>query len=197
MDEIENLRLLEQKKYESIYIDQNNHYKINNDRRGYGRGNHGANMVSYVLNKQPHSVLDIGCGYGNFCDQIQKGGIIDVYGMDIASVKTGNVIDNKNIKFLTGEAHSLPFDDNSIDIITSFDVLEHCLEPDIDVIVKEIHRVVKNECIFSITYRQSGENMENGLVVHMTVKPESWWIDKLNNYFLVKKENKYLMCFKK
>ena len=168
---IEESRKLERDKYESIYVDKDQHYRKRNDSRGYGRGNHGKNIMSYILRIKPTSVLDIGCGFGNFCDSIQKSGVEKVYGMDIASVKTGNIINNLNIQFIDGEAHHLPFEDNSIDIITSFDCLEHCLEHDIDVIFAEMYRVVKNRCVFSIAYRQSGEDT-NGVILHMTVKPE-------------------------
>lgn len=193
---LENLRKLEREKYESIYIDADSHYRRNNDSKGYGRGNHGENITEYILNLKPNSVLDIGCGFGVFCNSIEKRGIKTVYGMDIASVKTGNVIDNKNIKFISGEAHSLPFEDKSIDIITSFDVLEHCLEQDIDLIFSEIHRVVKNKAVFSIMYRQSHENTK-GVILHMTVQPETWWLEKLNKYFTVGKNGRFLICTKK
>jgi ubiquinone/menaquinone biosynthesis C-methylase UbiE len=193
---IEESRKLERDKYESIYVDKDQHYRKKNDSRGYGRENHGKNIMSYILRIKPTSVLDIGCGFGNFCDSIEKSGVEKVYGMDIASVKTGNVIDNPNIKFIDGEAHQLPFEDNSIDIITSFDCLEHCLENDIDVIFAEMNRVVKNRCVFSIAYRQSGEDT-NGVILHMTVKPESWWIEKLNKLFTVEKSGGYLICIKR
>lgn len=193
---IETLRQKEREKYQDIYIDANNHYKRKNDKRGYGRGNHGEGITTYILNLKPKSVLDIGCGFGYFCDNIQKSGVEKVYGMDIASVKTGNVINNPNIKFISGEAHSLPFENNSIEVITSFDCLEHCLENDIDTIFSEIHRVVNHAAVFSIAYKESGEDT-NGVILHMTVKPESWWIEKLNKLFVVKKSDKYLICIKR
>lgn len=192
---INDKRKLERDKYENIYLDVDNHYKNHNDLRGYGRGNHGKNIIPFIQRLNPTSLLDIGCGYGNFCDEMQKSGVENVYGMDIASVKTGNIIKNDQIKFIHGEAHSLPFEDNSIDIITSFDVLEHCLRDDIDIIFSEINRVVKYKTIFSIAYKQSGENTK-GVILHMTVEPESWWIEKLKKYFFIEKNNKYLICTK-
>lgn len=193
---IEDLRQKERDKYESIYIDSDGFYKKNNDKRGYGRGNHGHSILTHILTLKPNSILDIGCGFGNFCNNAQQSGIEKVYGVDIASVKTGNVINNPNIKFISGEAHSLPFENNSIDVITSFDCLEHCLEDDIDTIFSEVYRVVKNAAVFSIAYKQSRENT-NGLVMHMTVKPESWWIEKLNKLFVVEKSGAYLICIKR
>lgn len=198
---IDDSRKLERDKYESIYVDKNQHYRKKNDARGYGRCNHGSNIIPYILSIKPASILDIGCGFGNFCDDVQKAGVEKVYGLDIASVKTGNVINNPNIQFIDGETHHLPFEDNSIDIITSFgciegDCLEHCLENDIDIIFSEMHRVVKNRCVFSIAYRQSREDAA-GVILHMTVKPENWWIEKLNKLFTVEKSDVYLICIKR
>jgi hypothetical protein len=50
--------------------------------------------------------------------------------------------------------------------------------------------------VFSIAYRQSGEDT-NGVILHMTVKPESWWIEKLNKLFTVEKSGGYLICIKR
>ena len=190
------LRNQEREKYESIYVDKNNHYKSKNDIRGYGRRNHGKKITPYIISLKPSSLLDIGCGFGDFCNDIQKLGVEKVYGLDIASVKTGNIINNNNITFVSGEAHSLPFENKSIDIITSFDVMEHCLEEDIDIIFSEINRVVKNIVVLSIAYEHSGENT-NGVILHMTVKPKNWWIEKLNKLFNVEYMDKYLICHKR
>jgi ubiquinone/menaquinone biosynthesis C-methylase UbiE len=193
---LEDLRQKEREKYESIYLDKDQYYRKRNEARGYGRNNHGKYKFPYVLNLKPTSVLDIGCGFGNFCNDLQTSGIENVYGMDIASVKTGNVINNPKIQFIDGESHHIPFEDSTIDIITSFDCLEHCLENDIDVIFTEMNRVVKNRCVFSIAYRQSGEDTQ-GVILHMTVKPKSWWIEKLNKLFVVEKSDNYLICIKR
>lgn len=193
---IEESRKLERDKYESIYVDKDQHYRKRNDSRGYGRGHFGKNIIPHILSLKPTSVLDVGYGFGYFCNDLQTSGIEKVYGMDIASVKTGNVINNPNIQFIDGASHHIPFEDNSIDIITSFDCLEHCLENDIDVIFSEMNRVVKNRCVFSIAYKQSGEDTK-GVILHMTVKPESWWIEKLNKLFTIEKSGGYLICIKR
>ena len=193
---ISELRQIECNKYESIYIDRNGHYRSNNDMRGYGRNNHGKQMIPYIIELNPASLLDIGCGFGVFCNEIQKSGIEKVYGLDIASVKTGNIINNSNITFISGEAHSLPFANNSIDIVTSFDVMEHCLENDIDIIFSEINRVVKDRVILSIAYRQSKEDTD-GIILHMTVRLKDWWVEKLNKLFNVEYMDKYLICHKR
>jgi ubiquinone/menaquinone biosynthesis C-methylase UbiE len=195
IDDIEELRKQECEKYTNLYMDKDNFYKNTYDHRGYGRGNWGGEISDLILNLSADSILDIGCGYGYFCSTIKSRGIKNVYGLDIASVKTNNIIDDKSITFINGVAHSLPFKDNEIDIITSFDVLEHCLRSDIDLIFNEMYRVCKIGCIFTISYRPSQE-LYKKLPLHMTVEPEIWWIEKLSELFSVEGTGRYLICFK-
>ena len=50
-------------------------------------------------------------------------------------------------------------------------------------IVDEFYRVAEKGLILRISYRQANERTLNGEVLHMTVKPESWWIDKFSKKF--------------
>ena len=52
---IEESRKLERDKYESIYVDKDQHYRKRNDSRGYGRGNHGKNIRNH---KTSHEILE-------------------------------------------------------------------------------------------------------------------------------------------
>lgn len=166
---------------------------------GYGRICWGENMLETLKIWNIASLLDVGCGYGNFCDAAALF-VPSVFGLDIASVATGNVIDNPEITYLDGEAKQLPFPDNAVEWITSFDCLEHCLERDIDEILKEFDRVAAKGFVLSISYEPCEMD---GMPLHMTVKPESWWIDKLSKYGQVSQEGKapitgapYLICRK-
>ncbi len=166
---------------------------------GYGRICWGENMLETLKGWKVSSLLDVGCGHGNFCDAATLF-VQQVYGLDIASVATGNVIDNPEITYLDGEAKALPLPDNAVEWITSFDCLEHCLEHDIDKILKEFNRVARNGFVLSISYEPCEAD---GMPLHMTVKPEAWWFDKLSRYGQVTKEGNapitgapYLICRK-
>lgn len=166
---------------------------------GYGRICWGENMLEALKGWNIASLLDVGCGYGNFCDAAALF-VPSVFGLDIASVATGNVIHNPEITYLDGEAKELPLPDNAVEWITSFDCLEHCLEQDIDEILREFNRVAIKGFVLSISYAPCEMD---GMPLHMTVKPEAWWIDKLNKYGQVSKEGKapitgasYLICRK-
>lgn len=166
---------------------------------GYGRICWGENMLETLKAWNITSLLDVGCGYGNFCDAAALF-VPRVYGLDIASVAAGEVIDNPEITYLDGEAKDLPLPDKAVEWITSFDCLEHCLEADVDEILKEFDRVASKGFVLSISYEPCEMN---GMPLHMTVKPESWWIGKLSKYGAVSKEGQapitgapYLICRK-
>jgi SAM-dependent methyltransferase len=166
---------------------------------GYGRLCWGENMLETLKGWNISSLLDVGCGYGNFCDAAALF-VPRVYGLDIASVATGNVIDNPEVTYLDGEAKHLPLPDNAVQWITSFDCLEHCLERDIDNILQEFNRVACKGFILSISYEPCEMD---GMPLHMTVKPEAWWIKKLRKYGQVSKTGQapitgapYLICRK-
>lgn len=167
----------ERRKYLELYVESEK-YKKERDSRGYGRGNHGKEIIGFIKDLNIESLLDVGCGFGNFCNDVSDF-IPEVYGADIASVCSGNTIKNPKIKFIDSDALNINLPDNSVDIITSFDCLEHCLEDDIVPIMENFKRIAKKGFAFSIAYRQAGERSNHGEFLHMTVKPEDWWIEKI------------------
>lgn len=179
-----------------IYQTQNVRGKLGG---GYGRICWGEGMLELLKRWCVRSLLDVGCGYGNFCNAATLFAE-RVYGLDIASVATGQVIDNPHITFFDGQAKSLPLEDGAVEWITSFDCLEHCLEGDIDDILNEFARVAKNGFALSISYEPCDFQ---GVDLHMTVRPESWWMRKLSRFGTVTKEGRvpitgvpYLICRK-
>jgi ubiquinone/menaquinone biosynthesis C-methylase UbiE len=109
--------------------------------------------------------------------------IENVYGADIASISTGKYIKNDKITWLDCMAHDISLKDATVEYITSFDCLEHCLPEDIDLIVNEFYRVCSKGLLLKIAYRQANERSFKGEVLHMTVQPENWWIEKFSQRF--------------
>lgn len=196
--------MLEKEKYINIYSGElANFYKKNDDDGikdgGYGRRCWGENIIPHIRQLAPQSLVDIGCGYGVFLDKVSDF-IPEIWGIDIASVETGNTIKNPKIKFISGEAKSIPLDNQSVDWVTSFDCIEHCLPEDIDTIFNEFNRVARKGFILSISY---DECRYQGIEFHMTVKSENWWIDKIKKYGKIIKmgsvpilETPYILCYK-
>ena len=161
----------------------------------YAHKNWGSGIYDYIIEANPNSILDVGCGMGVFVNEMDNQlKIPNVYGLDIASVKTGKYHKNDNVTWIDSMAHDIPLEDGSVEYITSFDCLEHCLPEDIDTVVDEFDRVCSKGLFLSIAYRQAAEKTMDGEIMHMTVKPETWWIEKFSKKFkLVKVYNAYLI----
>lgn len=152
--------------------------------KGYGGYNHAKHYyrnISDILSNYS-SVADIGCGDGKFTQWIKeqyKDYI--VYGIDPAFIDEGFV---NGVEYKTGCTFNIPLDDNSVDVLTAFDVLEHIHPTAIDESLKEINRVCKHVFMGTIASHSCkqihcGEMME----LHPTQKSIDWWIDKIKQYF--------------
>jgi ubiquinone/menaquinone biosynthesis C-methylase UbiE len=150
----------------------------------YGHNNWGKGCYDYISDIKPNSILDVGCGKGVFVNDMQQlFHIPEVYGLDIASIRTGKNIQNDKITWIDSQAHDIPLPDSSVEYITSFDCLEHVLTEDVITIVNEFYRVCTKGLILRITYHQARERTYENEVLHMTVQPENWWIEMFETKF--------------
>lgn len=182
-DILEQSRRQEQSKYEWI-----NNFKKENPRNGYGSGFHGRKAEELIKSLDLESVIDVGTGCGEFCKMCHDIGIKRIYGVDFAiDPKPTNKADN--IVYIKAFAHSLPFEDKSVDAITSFDMLEHLLEDDVDNVFTEFSRIAKRYFVFTINHNESRSFHKQLGNLHPTVRPRVWWLDKLRAYGDVYAEN--------
>ncbi|MFH1789710.1 MAG: methyltransferase domain-containing protein [bacterium] len=96
---------------------------------------------------QDARVLELGCGAGRFISAVSSHRKdLQCYGCDISesAIQTAKNRNDK-VKFQLC-ASTLPYEDNFFDAVLIFDVLEHVDDPLL--VLKEIHRVVKNRGIF-------------------------------------------------
>ena len=140
---------------------------------GYAKANHGRNAYPIIERLAPDTLLDVGCGGGRFVDWAKTKGI-DAAGMDFAS---GYDVE--------GDILDMPFADNSFDIVTAFDSLEHLLPEDLDRGLSEMNRVAKSLWVISIGYGTGNKKMGDGTVMRLhpifTKKPD-WWIPYFEKY---------------
>jgi ubiquinone/menaquinone biosynthesis C-methylase UbiE len=87
-------------------------------------------------------VLDLGCASGLLLQRIQLSYKARGTGVDVSSnlIEKAKSVNPENT-YLIADASKLPFPDNSFDIVTSFDNLEHIKE--YQEVLKEIVRVLK------------------------------------------------------
>lgn len=98
-------------------------------------------------------VLDAGCGDGVLSRMLAERGAI-VFGTDISepNIERCNQYAKEaglsNMEFAVADSESLPFPDNSFDLVVSSHVLEHL--PDFDKGLTEIMRVTKKRAVVAI-----------------------------------------------
>src|SRR5512134_2203679 len=107
----------------------------------------------------PLSILDIGCGTGNYTDQFQR--ITQerdhcFYGIDRSDGMLSRARQkNRFVVYQVGEAEKIPFQANFFDFVYMTDVIHHITH--INRMFAEIHRVLKSggkACIVTQSHKQ-------------------------------------------
>jgi 2-polyprenyl-6-hydroxyphenyl methylase/3-demethylubiquinone-9 3-methyltransferase len=104
----------------------------------------------YVSDWQGLKALDVGCGGGFSCEFMAQRGVV-VSGIDqsakcIAKAQEHAKISGFDIDYQQGFAESLPYWDNTFDVVTCVDVLEHVAN--VHKTISEIYRILKPKGLF-------------------------------------------------
>mgnify|MGYP003143015467 FL=1 len=97
------------------------------------------------------SLLDVGCGLGNFCRYIKaRNPALDVVGIDYSkfAIKKAKTL-AKNIDYMVADAFHLPFEDNTFDVISVQEIVEHVEKP--KELLLEMKRVLKRKGVLLLT----------------------------------------------
>jgi 2-polyprenyl-3-methyl-5-hydroxy-6-metoxy-1,4-benzoquinol methylase len=96
-------------------------------------------------------VADIACGegYGSFLLSEVAASVTGIDINTIAIEKAKRKYINSNLNYLNGNVNSIPVKDHSIDLIVSFETLEHV--PDHEGMIREFKRVLKQDGILMIS----------------------------------------------
>jgi 2-polyprenyl-3-methyl-5-hydroxy-6-metoxy-1,4-benzoquinol methylase len=84
--------------------------------------------VTVAHYKKGGSILDIGCSSGAFLGTL-KGGSWELYGIEMEASTAEKAKAATGAEVFVGEALDAPFPDESFDVITGFDLLEHVYHP--------------------------------------------------------------------
>lgn len=130
------------------------------------------------------TVLDDCCGSGGKALLLSELGAAKVVGIDIGAkfIDEANAFasskGNNKVEFKVGDAHNLPFEDKSFDLVYSFDAFEHVSMP--DKMLSEAKRVLKpgGKLIMSFTTwgKAKGHHLTDAINVpwaHLLVSEES------------------------
>jgi len=121
---------------------------------GHARIRHWS--LSHISFKQDACILDVGCGGGKAVQELARStSIKKVYGIDYSEemVQLSKKVNNTFIKqgiveILLGSVSSLPFTDNTFDLVTAFEA--YYFWPNLIDDLKEIQRVLKQGGILLI-----------------------------------------------
>lgn len=146
-----------------------------------------ALMTEHYKLKPGDRILDIGCGKGFLLydfTQVVPG--VDITGIDISEYAIKNGKEEIKPFLQTGNAVSLPFEDNCFDLVISLNTLHNLYCYDFVKALKEIERVGKNKYIVVESYRNDQEKvnlMYWVLTGECFFTPEEWeWLFNLASY---------------
>ena len=123
------------------------HEKYSVNRQGYGEW-----IVSHYDIRDGMTVLEIGCGTGNFWigheDMVSRCGRLVLTDLSEGMLETAekNLGKRDNIEYRKADIQSLPFADDSFDVVIANSMLYHV--PDIAMGLKEVRRVLKKGGVF-------------------------------------------------
>lgn len=110
--------------------------------------------------------LDVGCGRGESL-QIACFLGFTVAGCEVVESLCGSAA----VEHIRG-AHDLrTYSDDSVDVVSCLDVMEHILEDDVPGVLREIWRVANHAVLLGISCKAGP--------MHPTIFPPAWWVDQV------------------
>jgi len=105
-------------------------------------------MNKFILQGLTPKALDIGCALGFFIELLKKQGW-EAKGVEFSADAAQYAKKELGLEVDIGSVEEVGFEDNSFDLVTMLDVLEHVLNP--NKILKEINRILKREGLILAT----------------------------------------------
>lgn len=108
------------------------------------------NLVMFLSPKENiQSVLDVGCGDGYLCHLFKEKGVKNISGVDLSETRVKYAKSKfPDIEFRQAEVYRLPFKDNSFELITAVELLEHLEDP--SAAIKELKRVSNKYILITV-----------------------------------------------
>jgi hypothetical protein len=150
----------------------------------------------------PTNMLDVGCARGTFIGYARSIGI-NAVGFDFSewAIEHPHPRCQKEWTRVHDATQTYPYSDNSFDLVTILDFMEHLFEDQVDSVIKEVYRVSNRFAFFLIATIGSGSGVnidihDKGYILkkgekipvelegytaagHVTVCTREWWEDKL------------------
>lgn len=118
--------------------------------------------------------LDVGCGRGEMLDYAESLGF-----MATGTEVVPELITDTRVVF--GEAHKLPFVDGDFDVVGCFDVIEHLLPDDDELLCRELNRVAASHVLITANNESSESHL--GEELHVNKRPYNEWDALFRQWF--------------
>lgn len=134
-----------------------------------------AKTAQHVKQKfNPSTLLDVGCAKGFLVLSLRNLGI-NAIGIDASEYAISSAPEEVKDFVSVGLAESKDVDlfkENSFDIVTAFDILEHLDEKDVPQACKNLLFAADKYIIVCVPTRRVEGDLD---VTHKTIKPREWW----------------------
>jgi len=119
--------------------------------------------------------LDVGCGHGYVAGHLRTKGV-EAFALDIDPT----VLKENSIKgyFIKGDAMHLPIKNYALDLVVTFEVVEHLKNP--DVALREFHRCLKSGGILLLTTPTPKSSAAN-YPGHVSIRSRKAWVKTLES----------------
>ena len=131
-----------------------------------------ANLFPFLKGVNGQSILDLGCGNGTTVRKLAGlvGAEGHVVGLDITPAMIDKAQEKDNpphVRFVVGDIHQLPFEDQSFEVVISNCVINHAADK--EQVYRELYRVLKPKGYFLV-----GDVMSIGeLPAHVVENPDN------------------------
>ena len=145
-------------------------------------------FVDYYDLKDGSKILDVGCAKGFMLYDFKKyNNTFNLHGIDISSYAIKNSIDEVKTNLKVGDAKSLPYDDNTFDLVIAINTIHNLDKNDCAISLKEISRVSKKNAFLTVDAYRNTEEKKRMDAWNLTAKT----IMSVDDWVKFFKENQY------
>jgi len=140
-----------------------------------------AKAVMRTADAKKHTLVDLGFGKGTAMAFFQSSGF-QIEGVDISQY----AVERQRFMGRTVYHSSLDdlsfFKDDQFNVGFCNDVLEHMPPSDVEKSLEEMARVCSDYLFVSVCPRPAHNRSKDGVNLHLTVEPKSWWKEELGRF---------------
>ena len=148
-------------------------YKHPTYRMGANRMQDAVRVLEALPSRGPY--LDVGTGRGEMLSFAMFHGFNPVKGTEVVE----SLLDHPRV--IRAEGHDLPFAIGGFHTVTMFDVIEHLIPGDDELVCRELARVARNHVIVAANNRNSKNKA--GDVLHINIRPYEEWDRLFREWF--------------